>query len=464
MCGVFGVDPVLMLSDYFDKGVKAMMTSKCKNYLIPLIIAFLVFPLVAFAAGNIDPDNDGSQYAWGENVGWINFEPSQGEGVTVTNSAVTGKAWGENIGWINLSPATGGVVNDGNGNLSGYAWGENVEWINFGPTNAGVKIDPATGAFNGKAWGENIGWINFAPNGAPIKTSWRGSPLAPSSLMVRPISSTSIVLSWKDNSSNEDGFKIYRKKGACDSAYSWSQITTKEANATSYTNTGLTPDTTYSYRVRAYNAVGNSAYSNCASAKTALSGTPKAPTNLKATSTSASQIKLTWKDNSTDETSFKIYRKEGTSSWSLLATKGKNIVSHTDTGASGNTASTTYSYYVKACNMEGCSPSTTWATVPYKPTTLTANASSSSRINLTWTDKSSNETGFQIERKNGSCSSTNSWVKIKTVGQDIESYGNTGLASGKTYSYRIRAYKKSSAAPYAYGYSLYTGCQSSTTP
>jgi len=59
------------------------------------------------------------------------------------------------------------------GNLSGYAWGENVGWINFKPTGAGVKIDPLTGVFSGKAWGENIGWINFSPNGKGIKTSWR---------------------------------------------------------------------------------------------------------------------------------------------------------------------------------------------------------------------------------------------------------------------------------------------------
>jgi hypothetical protein len=149
-----------------------MMTCKHKTYGIFLIIIFLLVPIVALAE-NIDPDNDGSQYAWGENVGWINLEPSQGGGITVTDSVVTGKAWGENVGWINLSPATGGVANDGEGNLSGYAWGENVGWINFNPTGARVTIDPATGAFSGKAWGENIGWINFAPNGKPIKTSWR---------------------------------------------------------------------------------------------------------------------------------------------------------------------------------------------------------------------------------------------------------------------------------------------------
>src|SRR5215468_3964787 len=91
-------------------------------------------------AGNIDPDNQGDQYAWGENVGWINFKPSQGPGVTVTGTSVSGFAWGENVGWINLSPDFGGVNNDGVGRLSGFAWGENVGWINFAPTGGGVII------------------------------------------------------------------------------------------------------------------------------------------------------------------------------------------------------------------------------------------------------------------------------------------------------------------------------------
>ncbi len=112
-------------------------------------------------AENIDPYEDDSQYAYGENVGWVNFEPGRGPGVTVSGTQLTGYVWAENIGWINLSPASyGGVVNDGAGNLSGYAWGENVGWINFGPAYGGVTIDP-DGNFDGWAWGENIGWLNF---------------------------------------------------------------------------------------------------------------------------------------------------------------------------------------------------------------------------------------------------------------------------------------------------------------
>jgi len=195
-----------------------------------------------------------------------------------------------------------------------------------------------------------------------------------------------------------------------------------------------------------------------------LGNAPREPSNLNATSISASRIKLAWTDNSTDETSFKIYRKKNSGSWKLIATKEANVVSHINWTAAGNTTTTTYSYYVKACNSNGCSPSTKWAVVPYKPTTLTATASSSNQIDLTWIDTSNNETGFKIYRKTGNCSSTNSWSRIKTTGPNITSYSNIGLTLGATYSYKVRTYRKSSAMPYAYGYSSYSGCKSATTP
>ena len=129
----------------------------------------------AWAAGNIDPTN---KFAWGENVGWVNFAPTNG-GVTVhyngTSGYLTGYAWGENIGWIKLGANAGGpyantsatdwgVNLDGEGNLSGFAWGENVGWIKFDPAYSTVTINMATGRFQGDAWGENIGWLRFQGN------------------------------------------------------------------------------------------------------------------------------------------------------------------------------------------------------------------------------------------------------------------------------------------------------------
>ena len=135
------------------------------------IILVLCFLLCCgnLCAENIDPYEDDSQYAYGENVGWLNFEPDTGDGAQVENDKLTGWVWAENIGWVSLScentascPTVNyGVANDGSGNLSGYAWAENVGWINFDPTYGGVTID-SQGNFDGYAWGENIGWINFA--------------------------------------------------------------------------------------------------------------------------------------------------------------------------------------------------------------------------------------------------------------------------------------------------------------
>jgi hypothetical protein len=149
-----------------------------------MLSILLMFTTTWLLAENIDPYDANSQYAWGENVGWLNFEPSQGPGVTVGDTQLTGYAWAENVGWINLSPTSyGGVVNDGTGQLSGHAWGENVGWINFNPqvlgdpAHYGVIID-SNGYFSGWAWGENIGWIHLrsdTPVPYKVQTSWATS-------------------------------------------------------------------------------------------------------------------------------------------------------------------------------------------------------------------------------------------------------------------------------------------------
>ncbi|MGI9180425.1 MAG: fibronectin type III domain-containing protein, partial [Longimicrobiaceae bacterium] len=79
-------------------------------------------------------------------------------------------------------------------------------------------------------------------------------------------SNSQINLAWTDNSSNEDGFKIERCTGT--SCTNFAQIATVGANVKTYSSTGLSANTTYRYQVRAYNSVGNSVYSNIATATT----------------------------------------------------------------------------------------------------------------------------------------------------------------------------------------------------
>jgi hypothetical protein len=84
-------------------------------------------------------------------------------------------------------------------------------------------------------------------------------PLAPTNLTGSTISTTQINLSWTDNATNEVGYKIERKTGAG----SYAIIGSTATNLTTFNDLGLTPNTSYTYRVYAYNSAGNSVqYSN----------------------------------------------------------------------------------------------------------------------------------------------------------------------------------------------------------
>jgi hypothetical protein len=82
--------------------------------------------------------------------------------------------------------------------------------------------------------------------------------LAPTNLKAQAISSAQIILSWKDTSTAELGFKIERKTVGGD----FSLIGSVGANSNSYTDNGLTKSTAYTYRIFPYNANQNGGYSN----------------------------------------------------------------------------------------------------------------------------------------------------------------------------------------------------------
>lgn len=90
---------------------------------------------------------------------------------------------------------------------------------------------------------------------------------------------------------------------------------------------------------------------------------------------------------------------------------------------------------------------------PSAPDGLQANAVSSSRVQLTWNDTSSNEQGFSIERKTGN----GPWSPIATVGPNVTTHPDDTVTPETTYSYRVRAFN-------VYGDSGYTAEESVTTP
>jgi predicted phage tail protein len=177
------------------------------------------------------------------------------------------------------------------------------------------------------------------------------APAAPVGLTATSVSSSQIRLTWVDSSNNEQGFKIERCAGT--DCSNFVQIVMVGANVVSYTDTGLTGSTGYSYRVQAYNASGNSNYSDTASAMTqAPPMLPAAPSNLTATVISKSQINLSWMDNAGNESGFRIERCKGSTctNFVVIATVSANITSFTNTQL---TANTTYRYRVYAYNANG---------------------------------------------------------------------------------------------------------------
>ena len=306
-------------------------------------------------------------------------------------------------------------------------------WTLIATTAANVVSYQNTGLVAGTTYYYRVRATNAS--GDSVNTSVVSLPAAPTALTATVFSSSQINLTWTDASKNETGFKIERSASATGT---WTLIATTAANVVSYQNTGLVPGTTYYYRVRATNVDGDSVNTSVVSATTLLIA-PAAPTTLTATAFSSSQINLAWTDNSNNETGFKIERGTSTTGpWTLIATTAANVVSYQNTGL---TAASTYYYRVRATNAAGDSVNTsvmsaiTLPIAPAVPTALKATAFSSSQINLTWTDKSSNEIGFKIEQ--GS-STTGPWTLIATTTANAINYQNTGLTAG-TYYYRVRA-------------------------
>ena len=173
---------------------------------------------------------------------------------------------------------------------------------------------------------------------------------------------------------------------------------------------------------------------------------PTAPSVLTATGASSTQVDLVWTDNATNETGFKIERKTGVGgTYSQIATTSANAVSYSDTSTS---ADSSYYYRVRAYHAYANSSYSTEANTATVASlsALTANASSSSQIDLSWTDNSALETGFKIERKTGVAGT---FAQVATVGANATTYSNTGLSGSTTYYYRVRAYNASANSSYS---------------
>ncbi|HSF38941.1 MAG TPA: fibronectin type III domain-containing protein [Thermoanaerobaculia bacterium] len=260
-------------------------------------------------------------------------------------------------------------------------------------------------------------------------------PAAPSALAASAVSGTEIALSWQDNSGNESQFNVEQLVNGA-----YQQIQILGTNVTTTRVTGLTPGTSYSFRVRAGNAAGFSGYSNTAIATTTapVPTTPAAPTELTAQAASQSEIVLNWRDNSGNETQFHVERSVN-GVFQQVQITGANATTARVTGLA---AGSTHSFRVRASNASGFSgysnvasaTTTAPAAPPATPGKLNAQAVSGTEIQLTWGDTSNNETGFEIDQRVG-----NSYQKVATVVTNVTTTRISGLTPKTSYMFRVRA-------------------------
>lgn len=151
-----------------------------------LLVALLTVGISLRAATTIDAAN---RYAYGANIGWIDWRGNTNNGAVVGLSGsqpgyyfCAGTIYSANVGWINLgngSPVNGyaylnsvsdfGVNMDSSGNLRGYAYGANIGWIAFESTGA-PKVDLTTGNLSGYAYSANCGWLSLSNATARVQT------------------------------------------------------------------------------------------------------------------------------------------------------------------------------------------------------------------------------------------------------------------------------------------------------
>lgn len=301
-------------------------------------------------------------------------------------------------------------------------------------------VDATLGKFNGNA--TVLAWPPANPPLQPITPTnvYKPQPLvcdvtapsAPTNLTAGAFSPTTINLSWTAATDNigVTNYLVFRDTLPSPIA---------SVVGTTFSDTGLTPLSSHSYRVLAIDGAGNlSGFSNTATANTPADTTaPTAPSDLTAVGSTSTTINLSW-TASTDDVGvvgYSVFRDGGAVAIATVST-----TSFSDTGLG---VSSTHTYTVKAVdaanNVSAASNTVTASTqgndttAPSAPTALSATGSSTTSIDLNWTASTDNfaVAGYKVFRDGGS-------TEIATVSST--SFSDTGLAVNSTHSYTVVAF------------------------
>ncbi len=220
-----------------------------------------------------------------------------------------------------------------------------------------------------------------------------------------------------------------------------------ETPGTTFTDTAVTPNVLYWYKVKACNRAGCSEFSQADSGYAQGAGVPMVPQNVSATdAVYTDRVRVTWSD-SPGAARYEVWRglsRDGV--YNLRATvPGMNLFDDLDV-----VPGRVYWYRVKACNDAGCSALSaadsgySFATAPEPPTNLSASDGTyNDRVRLTWT-AALGAANYEVER---ATAEGGPYSRIAIV--NATTYDDTGVTAGTNYWYRVRACNAAGCSAYS---------------
>ena len=338
---------------------------------------------------------------------------------------------------------------------------DGLAWLDGPATNVTGTSHRETGLTAGDTYHFQIRAVNSSGEGPwatlmvttlTATTMAPMTPAAPASVVADATNgSTALVVTWADTTRAES-YKLYRWS----SGTSWTEVETGITVLT-HTDTGLSPATTYYYRVVATNTIGDSGYSPYTAGTTNATKPASAPGNFRAVvddTQGQAVVLLSWNMVSgatTYEVQWRIANQ------SFAAVNDADALTMNWFRNSGLDDGVMYYYRVRAKNTGGDGP---WATTsvmtlafaPSVPTSFAVSAPTASTLTLGWVapvavdDKNGAATGFEIQR----FTFGTGWATINRPAASATSYTDTGRAANTRYYYRIRATNSGGESTWTY--------------
>lgn len=240
--------------------------------------------------------------------------------------------------------------------------------------------------------------------------------------------SNSVTLAWKKDT-NAQGYIVYRYYSAIQK---WVRVTKTDKNIASYKVTGLNAGTVYKFAVKAYITVDGKELASPSYPTTTGYTRPETITGI-TSSSSDSSIKLSWK-KATGVDGYILYQKIS-GNWKRIALPTLNTFT-----VKNLKAGTNYSFAIKGYRKVNGREVTSPKYVPYNTSTAPAVVdftltAGSKKATVKWS-KVTGATGYKVYYKT---SSDGKWIGLKTTDNKTTSFTKTGLTSGKTYYFTVKA-------------------------